>query len=236
MIDSTSTEMALPPPELRELVAGTTDVEWYQSLGLTHARNLLELLQSNGVETDSLNNILDFGCGCGRVTHNFAKLIGKTVNGTDYNQSLVAWLSNNIPDGKVYLNDLAPPTIHDSNSFDLIYAISIFTHLSEPLQIAWMAEFHRLLKQGGLLIVTTHGAQEYFLELLTEQEKQAVLKGQLVVHQPERQGSNDCFTVQTLAHVKALLGEHFELLDYREQGSPGNPAQDIYLIRKGIDG
>jgi hypothetical protein len=38
---------------------------------------------------------------------------------------------------------------------DLVYAYSVFSHLAEEAHQAWMSEFHRILKTGGLLVVTT---------------------------------------------------------------------------------
>ena len=48
-----------------------------------------------------------------------------------------------------------PPTGLPSGSFDLIYAYSVFSHLSEPASDAWVSEFRRLLAPGGLLVITT---------------------------------------------------------------------------------
>ncbi len=41
--------------------------------------------------------------------------------------------------------------------FDLIYAISVFTHLDEPMQLRWLTEFQRLLKLEGTLFPAVHG-------------------------------------------------------------------------------
>ena len=41
--------------------------------------------------------------------------------------------------------------------FDLIYAISVFTHLSAEYQFLWLNELRRILKRNGILILTLHG-------------------------------------------------------------------------------
>jgi ubiquinone/menaquinone biosynthesis C-methylase UbiE len=54
------------------------------------------------------------------------------------------------------VNGLAPPLAYEANHFDFIYALSVFTHLPESLQTAWMSELARVLKPGGYLLMTTH--------------------------------------------------------------------------------
>jgi ubiquinone/menaquinone biosynthesis C-methylase UbiE len=56
-------------------------------------------------------------------------------------------------------NDLAPPLPLESNSFDVVYAVSVLTHLSVAQQHAWLKELRRMLRPDGSLILTTHGEQ-----------------------------------------------------------------------------
>ena len=48
-----------------------------------------------------------------------------------------------------------PPSGLESDSADLIVAYSVFSHLSEPAHMAWVEEFARVLRPGGVLVVTT---------------------------------------------------------------------------------
>jgi SAM-dependent methyltransferase len=231
-LDFTATDLPLPPPQLRLLVAGTTDLLHFLELGRAGAQCIIELLSTNGMEITSFKDILDFGCGCGRVLRYLAKMIDRPVHGTDCNDQLVAWLSNALPRGRIYLNGPAPPTEHDSESFDLIYGLSVLTHWPEQQQIAWMAEFARILKPGGCLIVTTHGDHPDYMRILTEEERDRFSDGQLVVRRPELAGSNECFAIQSDRHVRRVLGSHWRILDFRRYGARGNPHQDVYLLTK----
>ena len=57
--------------------------------------------------------------------------------------------------GSFQVNAARPPLSYPDQSFDLIYAISVFTHLNEEMGNAWLQELHRVLKPNGLLIATT---------------------------------------------------------------------------------
>jgi SAM-dependent methyltransferase len=52
-----------------------------------------------------------------------------------------------------------PPTSFPDQMFDLIYSYSVFSHLSEEAHLAWLKEFKRIMKPGGLLIVTTRARE-----------------------------------------------------------------------------
>jgi len=61
------------------------------------------------------------------------------------------------------------PTHYPQAYFDLIFGISVFTHLSAIQQTQWIDELARICKTGGILLVTTMGA--YFEKQLTTPEK-----------------------------------------------------------------
>ena len=103
--------------------------------------------------------MLDFGCGSGRVLRHFAEL-SKDVElwGCDIDRPSIEWLQEHLsPPLHVLTNDKRPPLDLPSEHFDLIYAISVFTHLTEEWS-SWLLELRRLLKPGGLLVATFLGA------------------------------------------------------------------------------
>jgi SAM-dependent methyltransferase len=56
----------------------------------------------------------------------------------------------------VFVNSELPPVPQRDGWFDVIWAASVFTHLSSPWS-AWLLELHRVLKPGGLLLVSYIG-------------------------------------------------------------------------------
>src|ERR1700722_20119899 len=85
--------------------------------------------------------VLDFGCGAGRTLRHFAdKTAEAEVWGCDVDEPSIHWLNDHLcPPFRVFLNDQDPPLDHASSSFDLIWGISIFTHLTDNWS-RWLTE------------------------------------------------------------------------------------------------
>ncbi len=222
--------LALPGPFLRLSSAGTSDLGWFLESGKLARRSIEEGLESAGGELRRLGAILDLGCGCGRVLRQWADLEGPRIYGTDYNRRAVRWCRQNLPFARVSANDLEPPLPFEDASFDLVYALSVFTHLTARLQHSWMAEAHRVLRTDGHLVLTTHGGA--YLSSLTEQERQAFERGELVVRADEVAGTNLCGAYHPEGWLARAFAESFEVAAFRPQGALGNPPQDLYVLRR----
>ncbi len=117
----------------------------------------------NTIKTEAITlnpgaRILDFGCGCGRVITWLQQLDSKyQYFGTDIDPEAITWCQENLANfGEYAVNPHLPPTEYADNYFDLVYSISVFTHLSEDMQFAWLKELSRITKPGGYLLLTTH--------------------------------------------------------------------------------
>ena len=151
--------LPLPPAELAVRVgrpAGET-FACYEEIGRTARAEILGALPSGWSFEDK--RVLDFGCGAGRVLRQFteeaavAKMIGCDIDGPS-----VDWLNANLsPPFAAIRNSEQPPLPWGDRSFDLILAISVFTHITDQWS-AWLCELHRLLDRGGLLAATFLGA------------------------------------------------------------------------------
>ena len=83
--------------------------------------------------------VLDFGCGWGRMTRFFLKDVRpENLHGADVSPSLVALCRESIPSCPFWLIDPMPPSTFDRDTFDVIYAYSVFSHLSERAHLRWM--------------------------------------------------------------------------------------------------
>jgi SAM-dependent methyltransferase len=110
--------------------------------------------------------VLDFGCGPGRTLERFlSEAEVAEIWGVDIDAESIERVNRaHCPPLRAQQCGYAPPLDFGNNSFDLAWAISVFTHLADN-SIPWLLELHRLLRPGGLLIATYMGRCQY--EFLT---------------------------------------------------------------------
>ena len=214
----------LPPRRLMVRVAGTADADWF----LRSGRAAYDSIAAH-VPIDELRAVLDFGCGCGRVTRYFAGFDG-VVCGSDVNTKAVDWCRENLSFASFMRNGLAPPLDLDDETFDLAYALSVFTHLTEDLQRAWRDELHRVLRPGGLLLLSTHGRS--YLPRLDPGERERFERGELVVRWADVPGTNLCSAYHPEQSLRELFGAGYAFLELEPEGARGNPTQDLVLLKR----
>jgi SAM-dependent methyltransferase len=103
------------------------------------------------------SRVLDFGCGWGRVIRFFLKDVApENLIGIDAHIYAVPACRETNRWCQFERCEVEPPAPGlDANSFDVVYAFSVFSHLSEKTHLLWLKEFARLLRPGGVLILTT---------------------------------------------------------------------------------
>ena len=220
------------PVPLRVKVAGTPLSYNYVDGGRKAVQSLDSILLAAGSSLNVQNPILEFGCGCGRVLSCLPRTPG--IAGCDVNPDLIAWVNRHLPAIDARVNALEPPLPWTGGSFDLVFALSVFTHLPEPLALRWMAELNRVLKPGGYLALSTHG--EHYIGALTPSERAEFSSGQAVARFARSAGSNLCNTYMPESYVRDVLGSGLRCAAFRARGALGNPEQDLYLFRKPVHG
>jgi SAM-dependent methyltransferase len=182
---------------------------------------------------ENLAALLDFGVGCGRVARHW-KGIATEVHGSDYNPILVEWCRANLPFVKASTNQLNPPLSYPDNRFDFIYALSVFTHLTEVQQHAWSAELQRVTRPGGHVLFTTHGPTFPHRDptFSTPELRSRLEQEGFIVFEEGHAGRNNCAALHTRDWVVSNMLDGFELLEYVERGAEMNGGQDLYLARR----
>jgi SAM-dependent methyltransferase len=222
--------LPLPPAALREWVAGTSDLDWFLEGGKLGVQTIVSLLEAHGTVLGELDSVLDFGCGCGRVIRHLRHYETVNLHGTDCNQHAIVWCDEHLNFAEFGTNQLEPRTRYREHCFDLVYAFSVFTHLTESLQSRWMQELRRILKPEGLLIVTVHG--DHYFPQIPASEQPRYQRGELIVTGQVAAGQNLCSAFHPEAYVRNVLAKDFDVIECRPQGAVGNPLQDVYLLRR----
>lgn len=177
--------------------------------------------------------ILDWGCAPGRVIRHLPDVIDNNCEyfGTDYNEKSIEWCSENLPGIHFNKNSIEARLPYEDNFMDIIYGISIFTHLSERLHYDWYDELYRILKPGGIMFLTTHG--DNFKIKLTGSELKIYDDNKLVVRGNVKEGHRTFTAFHPEGFMKRLF-ENAEILDHivskPEKGKW--PPQDIWIVRK----
>ncbi len=176
--------------------------------------------------------ILDWGCGPGRVIRHLPNLLHHSCHffGTDYNKRYVAWCKNNLKGISFQNNQLAPPMNYANNMFDIIYGISIFTHLSEEMHFLWFDELMRILKPGGILIITLHG--EAFKIQLSDDEIKKFDQQELIIKANTKEGHRTYGAFHPTQFVHQLVGKHIVAEHTKGNVVNGKPQQDTWVIQK----
>ena len=159
-------ELKVPPPPPKHLqvrVVGGYVPEFLSSGFTTIYPMLRKALLPSGKTPEDFRTILDYGCGCGRGVRALATLLPESrIHGTDIDGEAIAWLKANYSRfGEFAVAPHRPPTAYADGTFDLIFGISVLTHLPEDLQFLWLEELLRITAPGGYVILTTHGEKHY---------------------------------------------------------------------------
>jgi len=153
-----------PPARLRLWVGPFADPRKYCSNG---SEALQKLISICGLQPSS--NLLDIGCGCGLLAEPLTHFLDKTARyeGFDIEPHVIEWCTTHITarhprfqfrridvrnshynaDGAVDGSCLRFP--YADNSFDLVVAKSVWTHLLREEASAYLAECARVLRKGG---------------------------------------------------------------------------------------
>lgn len=215
----------IPPPSKAAYDAYTTvDYSSYYNSGKKEAEIISGFIEkfANG------KKILDFGCGSSRILRHMDK--NKfDLTGSDYNEEAIEWCKRNISGIKFILNGLTPPLDAKSDSFNFIYAISVFTHLSEEVQLQWLDELERVSVDNGCIMITLHG-ERHSSKLLPEELKK-FREGKSVIKGGVKEGSRIFTSYHSEKYAREKLFKGKQIIYFSDQPMHESFSQDVYIIR-----
>ena len=140
-----------------------TAFKHYFDNGRESATRIREIIQRNinpsGISTINPNNfsLLDFASGFGMVNRHFSVVIPEAkVEASDIHPKAVEFHARYL-DIKCHLSNYKPSNLEIPNNYDVIVALSFFSHMPAHSWLPWLRKLCDLLEEGGMLIFTTHG-------------------------------------------------------------------------------
>ena len=153
--------LPMPPAQNIRRVVGDESPTRFGMGGLTIYQNVTAMLRELGFDWARFARTLDWGCGAGRITRYLIAESGSEVHGADIDADNVSWCAENLKGAQFHHLPLAPPTRFENNMFDLVIGASVVTHLTEPMQFAWLEELRRITRPGALVFLSVAGACQY---------------------------------------------------------------------------
>jgi len=211
-----------------------TNWRYYHEIGLKYSELISDLVSEFISEKEI--KIFEWGCGPARVIRHLDKIPGFDqieLFGSDYNHKSIEWCQKNIKNVRFFENNLVPPLPQESEIFDCVYAISVFTHLSEKMHYAWIEELFRTIKPNGILIFSTHG-DNYANRVLLPAEKAKYDSGSLVIKsQSIKEGQKFFGAFHPPSFIKdKLLKDYVIVKNISNPGPKYKLGQEVWVVKK----
>lgn len=115
-------------------------------------------LQSQGIQLADRALALDFGCGVGRLTRALARRFDE-VHGVDVSPTMIRRAGELNADAPGKLRFVLNPEPHlgqlETGRYSFVYSSIVLQHVPYPVSLAYVREFLRLVRSGGLIVFQT---------------------------------------------------------------------------------
>jgi SAM-dependent methyltransferase len=119
---------------------------------------VFDFMARNRIASPPLQQVLDFGCGVGRLTEPLAAR-ARHVVGVDISEEMIRLARKYFPHIAFHLNEKDDLSDFESGSVDFIYTNIVLQHLDDGLQRHYIREFARLLRPEGLAVFQIPGRE-----------------------------------------------------------------------------
>lgn len=209
------------------------EAEFFAS-GRAAVDEVLEVLNRVGEAPPQTGRALDFGCGAGRLTQGLARHV-RRVDGVDVARSMVRLAEqHNRHPGRVsyHLNETDNLALFPDDSFDLVLSLIVLQHIPNDLKRAYLREFIRVLRPGGLAAFTVPSHGDWTLEGAVRRLPNAWQN----VYRRRRYGYSQVMEFHPMrrAKVEAELRQAGAELIHAEQEHAAGPRYTsyLYVVRK----
>ena len=205
----------------------------YLGNGMTIMADFLRSAIAAGLRLGDAQAAFELGCGGARLIRHLRSIKGLRLVGSDLIEENIKWCRENLSGIEFYTNQLEPPLkFADDETFDFVFAFSVFTHIPIPLQLPWIQEIARILKPGGVAVVTVSSFDKAKKQMNEEEYEQFRNEGTFTMDPDHPRvsfssasiGSWDVF--MTPDYIRDLYSQALEVVG---QGSGG---QAMVTLRK----
>lgn len=220
-------DIVLPPPYMLYESFGKLDYRAYYEGGRESATRIVDMLKKHADLTNA--RVCEWGCGPARLLRHVPDLLGPercTVYGSDYNQSTIAWCRSHIDGIEFSENGLMPPLVYPDGHLDAVFCVSVFTHLSRAVQDAWLKEIIRVLRPGGVFLMTVHG--DSCIDRLSADETRLYRDEGCVVRGEVTEGGRVYTAYNSPAYMRDVFLKEVSVLEFIPGG---RNAQDVWIVK-----
>jgi SAM-dependent methyltransferase len=238
----------MPEPALQEIWNGASGLA-LASQTTSFYTNLRSLYAKHGARPLSESSVLDFGCGWGRLTRYLLRDVARgRLYGCDPVEGILDICRANGVAANFATTEFLPERLPFDEPFDLAFAYSVFTHLSEAAHEASLRALYESLQPGGILIATIRPPEYLYhcdalrpvVESLGRDPDAALALPRylFVPHlaNPQHPQTMDAGqieygeTVITMSYVRERWSRWFELLEADDQ--PNDLHQVVLTLRR----
>ena len=233
--------------------------EWAQVIGIFQTLMFIHLKNKKN------NKILDVGSGCGLLLNSSRQFIepnGEYI-GIDVVKDEINFCNSHYPKKYKFEHADALNPYYSSNqndklkwsykdsTFDLVTALSVWTHLNEKDAFFYMGEVNRVLKPGGKAFISFFILDElydkFILNMSNEKPKYHLLTQKQYIYDQKAYGSSEWFYpkwtsiperaigVKKKGFDKLIIENGMKLVEHYQGNWKENPGvffQDILILEK----
>ncbi|MCA1604574.1 MAG: class I SAM-dependent methyltransferase, partial [Acidobacteria bacterium] len=157
----------VPPVKLATTIQGANkaDPDGFFASGYRTILGYLAELRDYGVSPTDMGRILEMGVELGRLmVHLFP--FRAELHGCDVTAPVLEWTRSKLGQRiELRLTNLEPPLPYPDAHFDFVYANSVLTHIASAMMSQWAAELRRVVRPGGMVIVSVLDPNHYLRHL-----------------------------------------------------------------------
>ncbi|MEE4639003.1 MAG: class I SAM-dependent methyltransferase [Wenzhouxiangella sp.] len=136
----------------------TNPIRDYLADGWRTLSELMVLLESLDRPLLKTASMLEFACGFGRFTRHLAPLLPGRVSCADVLPGSVEFVREQFG-VHAFESAMNPAQVHFPDRYELVFVLSLFTHLPVASWRAWLQTLAEAVKPGGLLLLSFHNEQ-----------------------------------------------------------------------------